>query len=277
MVRMPGFGLDGPWRDRPGFAASMEQVSGLAWVTGYRDGTPNIPGACDPVAGAHAAFAVITALAHRARTGEGQHIELAMLDMASNLVAEQVVEYHAYGHLMTCEENRSRSAAPQGTYLCSNGEWVALAVGSDASWMSLCALLGWDAPSSMATLDGRQAAHDAIDDRVAAWCAARTQKEALGALGGAGVPAEPVVNAFDADKDEQMNARGFWEAVDHPLVGELRYPAWPMKMTPGPERWYRTPAPLLGQHNDEVLGALGVTPSELASLREDGVIGDRLP
>ena len=74
-----------------------------------------------------------------------------------------------------------------------------------------------------------------------------------------------------------MNARGFWEPVDHPLVGELRYPGWPMRLTPGPDRWYRSPAPLLGQHNDEVLGALGVTAAELAELRAAGVIGDRLP
>ncbi len=273
MVRMPGFGLDGPWRDRPGFAASMEQVSGLAWVTGYRDGIPHIPGACDPLAGGHAAFAVLTALAHRERTGEGQHIELAMLDMTANLAAEQVLEYHAYGHLMTCEENRSRTVAPQGTYRCADGEWVALSVGTDEEWAALCDALGRD-PGTYPTLAARQHGHDVIDGWLAEWCASRPQKEALRTIG---VVAEPVVNAYDADKDEQMNARGFWEPLQHPLVGELRYPGWPMRLTPGPERWYRTPAPLLGQHNDEVLGELGVTPAELASLRADRVIGDRLP
>jgi crotonobetainyl-CoA:carnitine CoA-transferase CaiB-like acyl-CoA transferase len=272
MVRMPGFGLTGPWRDRPGFAASMEQVSGLAWVTGYRDGTPNIPGACDPLAGGHAAFAVITALAHREETGQGQHIELAMLDVAANLVAEQVVEYHAYGHLMTCNGNRGPDAAPQGVYQASDGEWVAVAVETDGEWGALGRALAWDAPYPTAA--DRRAAHDAIDARLTDWCAARTQKEVLRVLGAAGVPVEPVVNAYDADKDEQMNGRGFWEAVEHPIVGELRYPGWPMRITPGPQRWYRAPAPLLGQHNDEVLGELGVTPEELDSLRDAGVIGD---
>jgi crotonobetainyl-CoA:carnitine CoA-transferase CaiB-like acyl-CoA transferase len=272
MVRMPGFGLEGPWRDRPGFAASMEQVSGLAWVTGDDDGIPNIPGACDPLQGAHAAFAVITALAHRERTGEGQLVELAMLDMASNLVAEQVLEYHAYGHLMTCDGNRSRTAAPQGTYVCAQGEWVAVSVQTDDEWATVCGLLGRDA-ASYPTSAARLAAHGTIDGWLASWCAARSQKDALRALGPI---AEPVVNAYDADKDEQMNGRGFWEAVDHPLVGELRYPGWPMRLTPGPDRWYRTAAPLLGQHNDEVLRELGVTDAELTALRADRVIGDGL-
>ena len=272
MVRMPGFGLTGPWRDRPGFAASMEQVSGLAWVTGYRNGTPSIPGACDPLAGGHAAFAVIAALAHRERTGQGQHIELAMLDMAANLVAEQVVEYHAYGHLMTCDGNRGPEAAPQGVYQASDGEWIAIAIETDDEWDALCRVLGWT--PNYPTASHRRANHDAIDARIADWCAGRSHKEALRVLGAAAVPVEAVVNAYDADKDEQMNGRGFWERVEHPIVGELRYPGWPMRITPGPERWYRAPAPLLGQHNDEVLSGLGVTPTELASLRDAGVIGD---
>jgi crotonobetainyl-CoA:carnitine CoA-transferase CaiB-like acyl-CoA transferase len=174
---------------------------------------------------------------------------------------------------MRCTENRSHTAAPQGVYRCADGEWVALSVGSDEEWVALCGTLGRVA-SAHPTLAARRAEHDLIDGWVAAWCAARPQKEALGALG---AMAEPVVNAYDADKDEQMNARGFWEPVEHPLVGELRYPGWPMRLTPGPERWYRTPAPLLGEHNDEVLAALGVTPEVRAALRADRVIGDRLP
>ena len=114
MVRMPGFGLEGPWRDRPGFAATMEQVSGLAWITGYADGLPTIPGICDPLAGMHAAFAVLTALEHRARTGEGQLIELAMIDLAANLVVEQVLEHSVYGHLMARQGNRQAGLGHQG-------------------------------------------------------------------------------------------------------------------------------------------------------------------
>jgi len=280
MVRMPGFGLDGPWRDRPGFAASMEQVSGMAWVTGYVGGIPNIPGICDPLAGAHAAFAVITALEHRARTGEGQQIELTMLDMAANLVAEQVIEYHAYGNLMMCEGNRGPTAAPQGVYACDEPEqWVALSVGSDAEWRALRSALGdpdWALDPGLERLAGRQAAHDLLDARLAAWTSTRSQKEILSVLGAAGIAVEPVVHAYDMDRDEQMRARAFWQPIVHPIVGEIDYPGWPVRYSGRPDRPARSPAPLLGQHTAEVLGLeLGVTDEGLQSLRQAGIIGDR--
>jgi crotonobetainyl-CoA:carnitine CoA-transferase CaiB-like acyl-CoA transferase len=277
MVRMPGFGLAGPWRDRPGFAASMEMLSGMAWITGYADGTPNIPGICDPVAGGHAAFAVITALEHRARTGQGQHIELAMVDMAANLIAEQVIEHEVYGNLMHGEGNWGPTASPQGVYACdSPGAWVAVAVETDAQWHAFRAVHGGLDDPRWSTRDGRQPDRAAIDAAIAPWFACRSQKDALRLLGAAGVPAEPVVPAYDVDQDEQMNARGFWEVVDHPLAGEVRYPGWPMRFSGGPDRWFRRPAPLLGEHNADVLaGELGLSEPELSALRAEGVIGDR--
>jgi crotonobetainyl-CoA:carnitine CoA-transferase CaiB-like acyl-CoA transferase len=280
MVRMPGFGLEGPWRDRPGFAASMEMLSGMAWITGYDGGAPNIPGICDPVAGAHAAFAVITALEHRARTGQGQHIELAMLDMAANLIAEQVLEHEVYGHLMRCEGNRSATAAPQGVYACDrSGTWVAISVATDAEWSRLRGALGdpgWARSAVLATVEGRRAAPELLDRGLAEWFASRPRDDALAALRAAAVPAEAVVAAYDVDRDEQMCARRFWEAVDHPVVGTVAYPGWPMRMPACGDPWYRRAAPQLGQHNDEVLGGeLGLTREELDGLRAAGIIGER--
>ena len=96
MVRMPAFGLDGPYRDRPGFATTMEQAAGMAWMTGYEDQPPIVPGGmCDPLAGVHAAYAILVALEHRRRTGRGQHIELPMIELAANVTAEQVIEWSA--------------------------------------------------------------------------------------------------------------------------------------------------------------------------------------
>ncbi len=277
MVRMPGFGLEGPWRDRPGFAATMEQVSGLAWITGYTDRLPIIPGVCDPLAGMHAAFAVLTALEHRARTGEGQLIELAMIDLTAQLVVEQVLEQSVYGHLMARQGNRLAGLGHQGVYACADpDQWIALRVGSDGQWHALRQLIGSPAGVLDPGLDsaaGRSDRAERIDGALAAWFAGQSQKEALAALRSVGVEAEPVTPSYDVDLDEQMNARAFWEEVRHPIVGTKRFPGWPMRYSSRTLPWFAGAAPLLGQHTDEVLRSLGVTEGELAVLRSDQVVG----
>ncbi|HEV3280187.1 MAG TPA: CoA transferase [Acidimicrobiales bacterium] len=279
MVRMPGFGLDGPWRDRPGFAATMEQVSGLAWITGYSDRLPTIPGICDPLAGMHAAFAVLSALEHREQTGEGQMIELAMIDLAAHLTVEQVLERSVYGHLMARQGNRLPGLAHQGVYACIEGDqWIALQVATDVQWGALRAVIGspaWSLDPRLDTVGGRADRADLIDRELKAWFAQLGQKDALSALRSGGVEAEPVIHAYDVDLDEQMNARRFWEEVAHPLVGPMRFPGWPMRYASRTAPWHQRPAPLLGQHNDEVLSELGTTGEELATLRRDGIVGNR--
>ena len=113
MVRMPAFGLDGPWRNNVGFAQTMEQMTGMAWWTGHDFDQPRIPrGPCDPLAGMHSAFAMLLALQQRELTGQGCFIEVSMVEAALNAVAEQVVEYTAYGTILNRLGNRSRDAAP---------------------------------------------------------------------------------------------------------------------------------------------------------------------
>ena len=144
MVRMPAFGLDGPWRDRVGFAQTMEQLTGMAWLTGFADGPPVIPrGPCDPLAGLHALVALLVALEHRARTGRGQLIEATMVEAALNAAAEMVLEHGAYGTHLARDGNRGPVGAPQNLYACRGDDrWLALAVTSDAQWR---ALVGADA------------------------------------------------------------------------------------------------------------------------------------
>ena len=279
MVRMPGFGLDGPWREHPGFAATMEQVSGLAWITGYTDRLPTIPGICDPLAGMHAAFATLTALEYRAQTGEGQMIELAMIDLAAGLVVEQVLEQSVYGHLMARQGNRQPGLAHQGVYACLEADqWVAVRVASDEEWRSLRAALGspvWALDHGLDTTDGRSERAEELDTELGSWFAGQSQKDALSVVRAAGVGAEPVVHSYDVDLDEQMNARAYWEEVSHPVVGPKRFPGWPMRHAVRTVPWFRLPAPLLGEHNDEVLESVGVRHGERERLRADGVIGTR--
>ena len=243
VLRLPAFGLAGPWRDRPGFAQTMEQITGMAWRTGYEGGPPIIPGGfVDPAVGVHAATALVAAIVHRDRTGEGQLVEMPMIEVAAAMTAEQVAEYSAYGELLG---RRGES----GVYRCEGeGEqWVAVHRGSD----------------------------DLPPEERAAWCAERPPDQAAKELLDAGIPAAPMVPAFRALDDPQLRARGFFEPVEHPLVGEQEYPGWPMRFSGGPDRYWRDPAPLLGQHTDAVLaGELGVDRDELARLRGRRVIGD---
>lgn len=282
MLRMPAFGLDGPSRDRPGFAPTMEQAAGMAWMTGYEDQPPIVPGGmCDPLAGVHAAYAILVALEHRRRTGEGQHIEMAMIDVAANVTAEQVIEWSAYGQLLGRQANRGPLAAPQGVYGCAGEEqWVAVAVANDAEWRALVAALGdpaWAMDPELASEQGRRRLHDLVDAEMSAWCATRARDEVLSVLRRAGVPAQPVVPAPQIDRDPQMLARGFWQEVGHPVAGTHLYPSWPFRLTPPLDAgWYRCHAPLLGQHTEEVLTAeLGLDEAELARLRDAKVIGTR--
>jgi crotonobetainyl-CoA:carnitine CoA-transferase CaiB-like acyl-CoA transferase len=148
---------------------------------------------------------------------------------------------------------------------------------NDDQWSALCEVIGavsWLELPEFATLEGRRSAHDRLDGKIGAWCAGRSLGAAIEALGKAG--AEPVIGAYAIDENEQMEARGFWEPVNHDVVGEHRFPGWPMRLSGGPERSYRSPAPLLGQHNEEVLTqVLGIDLNDLAELREAGVIGER--
>jgi crotonobetainyl-CoA:carnitine CoA-transferase CaiB-like acyl-CoA transferase len=279
VLRMPAFGLAGPWRDRTGFAPSIEQVSGLAWITGYPDQPLIVRGACDPLGGAHAAFALLLALERRRATGEGMLIEVPLVEPGLNLAAEQVVEYSAYGRLLVRDGNRGPAAAPQGCYRCGDGSWLALAVASDAQWQALRGALGdpeWARDPALAEASGRRAAHDAIDAHLGAWLAREGVEAAAERLLAAGVPASPLINAYQLMPNPQLEHRGFFQELRHPVTGTKRYPGLPWRCAGWGPPWHASPPPTLGQHNEEVLGGeLGLGEGELATLREKRVIGTR--
>jgi crotonobetainyl-CoA:carnitine CoA-transferase CaiB-like acyl-CoA transferase len=280
LVRMPAFGLSGPWRDNVGFAQTMEQMTGLAWLTGHVEDQPRIQrGPCDPLAGMHAAFATLVALEERRTTGHGSPIECTMVEGALNAASEQIVEYAAYGAVLQREGNRAPHAAPQGLYACRGEEqWLALSIENDAQWRALVERLGAPAWATDAALDhhaGRREAHDRIDAALGEWSADRELGETVEWLVAAGVPAAPVVDPRCASTHPQLRARGFFEAVDHPVVGEHPTPAAPFRYA-SVERWIRSPAPTLGQHNHEILGELlGLDEQTLRSLEAEAVIGER--
>ncbi len=284
LVRMPAFGLSGPWRDHTGFAQTMEQMTGLAWITGHRDDQPRIQrGPCDPLAGMHAAFALLVALAERDATGRGIHVEVPMVEGALNAAAEPLLEWTAYGRRMERDGNRGPDAAPQGLYPCrghspETPRWLALSVASDAQWAALRRVLrdpGWAADAALATHAGRRAAHDAIDARLRPFFTELEREVALAELVAAGIPAAPVLDPREAHRQPQLAARGFFEEVAHPAVGTHATPTVPFRYA-SVSRWLRRPAPTLGQHSREVLGSLlGLSPAELDALEAARVIGER--
>lgn len=287
MVRMPAFGLEGPWRDRTGFAYTMEQVSGLAWVTGEPDEPPLTPnGICDPMAGAHATIAALLGLEHRRRTGRGMFIEVPMVGSALNLAAEQVIEYSAYGRLLQRRGNRGPTAAPQNIYRCaadagdkSRERWIAIAVCSDSQWHALRQAVGdppWARDECLRTMVGRGLAQDRIDAELSAWCASRAATETADMLCAAGIPAAAVVLPYETRLNPQLQARGFFEPLKHPVVGPVLHEGWPVRFAAGPQRFHRMPAPMLGEHNSEILSSLlGISDAEIGALEAAGVIGSR--
>jgi crotonobetainyl-CoA:carnitine CoA-transferase CaiB-like acyl-CoA transferase len=279
MCRMPAFGLDGPWSDRVGFAQTVEQVSGLSWATGYADGPPVAPnGPCDPLGGAHAAFAMLVALRERERTGEGSLIEVPLVESALNLAAEELLEYSAFGLLGERLGNRSRAHAPQGVYRCVGDDvWIALSVNDD-TWPALRRVLGdpdWSSNPAFATVAGRFEAHDEIDAHLSEWLVGQKVEEAVETLTSAGVAAAPVIDHRDVVTHPLFEDRGFAEWIEHPVTGRILVTAMPFRHS-RIERWLRRPAPTLGQHNSEVLSMiLGLSDEEIQELESQKIIGTR--
>jgi crotonobetainyl-CoA:carnitine CoA-transferase CaiB-like acyl-CoA transferase len=279
MARMPAFGLDGPWRDRGGFAMTVEQASGLAWRTGWDD-QPLVPrGPCDVLGAYHTVLGILAALEHERETGEGLLVESPLVEAALNIAAEQVLEWTANGVLLGRDGNRSIDAAPQGVYPSADDDrWVVLSVASDDQWDALRTAMGdpaWAADPALTTLDGRRTAHDAIDEQLSTWLTGLPQLAAVELLASFGVPAAPTIDPRRLNHLPQLEARGWLEAMDHPVAGTVRYESLPMAFSAMPRPVYRRPAPTLGQHNREVLAALGLSDDEIARLEADQLIGTR--
>jgi crotonobetainyl-CoA:carnitine CoA-transferase CaiB-like acyl-CoA transferase len=287
MVRMPGFGLTGPWRDNPAFGHVIENISGLTWLTGYPDLGPFEPyGGGDSIAGMHALVGLLMALDRRSRTGAGAQVEATMVDALLNVTAEQIVEWSANERLLMRDGNRGPVAAPQGLYLTSEvtandvrDSWVAIAVTDEEQWSALSKAVGhpeWASDPALATMDGRREHHDEIDAAIAEWCDSRTGDDIVEELWPLGVPVAKVTSTQLQPELAPVAARSFFEELEHPLTGTCRYSTLPIRFSRGPARHHVRHAPLLGEHTDEVLLGLGVDAAELALLEERGVTG-RVP
>ena len=258
VARMPAFGLDGPWRDRVGFAPTMEQIAGLAWVTGLPDGLPIPPrGACDPLAGVHAAFAVTAALSFADRTGVGQLVELPMIETVLNVTAIQPMEAEVFGVTLSRRGNRGHGRVVQNLYRCAgDDDWIAVTIPPTTSGSALVDVMGrppWTDDHRFGTLAGRREQTDEIDRQLQDWFGGQDLRVRWMTLPAAGIPVAPVVSPSLVTENHQLNDRGFLETLEHPRTGSGRYPRPPFAPLDGQRAWLMRPPPTLGEHNDEVL------------------------
>ena len=282
MVRISAFGATGAWRERGGFAQTMEQITGMAWITGHAEGPPLIPrGACDPIGGMHAIVALLMALEHRDRTGEGQLVEVPLVETSANVAAEVVIEWSAYGRELVRDGNHGPEGSPQGVYRCQGTDsWVAVSVLEEAHWHRLVAAVGapsWACQPAFATVAGRRQGADVIDRGLSAWSGSRSAEDAASTLRQHGVPSTVVTPADRIDEIPQLRGRDFWIPIDHPVAGCHEGPGWPIRFSGMRSSWPGGPAPTLGQHNQDVLmGDLGLTAAQLEDLAQRGIVGQTM-
>jgi crotonobetainyl-CoA:carnitine CoA-transferase CaiB-like acyl-CoA transferase len=225
-------------------------------MTGYPDGNPVSPYCVgDANAGLHALTALLLALQH----GDGVFVEAAMVDAALSIAAEQITEYARNGRLLQRNGNRGTDVVLQNLYATADGddEWVAISVVTDDQLRALGDVMG----------------QTASDDSVATWCATRSGDEIVKVLWDVGIPVGRVMQPHEQPDLEQLQSRGFFETVDHPITGPARHSTLPMRFSSRERPFHARHAPLLGEHNVEILRGLGLTDDEIAVLEADGVIG----
>ncbi len=278
-VKLSSQGDSGPERDYGSLGSTLEQTAGLASITGYLDGVPLTTNRVypDPVAGVLAVGALIAGLRRARRRGIGSLVDCSQREATVGLLGEAMMDYAFNGRVQRPMGNRSAIGAPQGVYPCAGGDqWIAIAVESDAEWRSLREAMGdpvWAKDASLDRVEGRRARHDEIDGELAAWTRGFDHCNLMHRLQRLGVPAGAVLTGRELLRDPHLEARGWWEALVPPEIGEAhRFVTAPWRLSASPFR-PSTPAPLLGEHNDRVYREiLGVGGEEYTALQAAGVI-----
>jgi crotonobetainyl-CoA:carnitine CoA-transferase CaiB-like acyl-CoA transferase len=281
MARFPGFGTTGPYRDFKGYAPTMEAVAGHTYLRGYRDSDPSwTPGSGygDPNAGVHVAFAIQAALYARERTGEGQLIDLSHVEAVLPHLAYAFMDYSMNRRVQKTWGNRHPSKAPNGYFPCAGeNQWIGIAVHSDEAFGALAGLM--ERPelaveSRFADVVSRYRHQDELEILVAKWTRRYAPRELRERLQAVGIAAAEVATPEALRNDPHLAERDFWQKIAHPAAGTHRYPAPVGKLRHHPIG-IRTPAPLLGQHNEEVLkGLIGISDNRYDQLIERQIIGE---
>ncbi|MFJ8080540.1 CaiB/BaiF CoA transferase family protein [Streptomyces sp. NPDC096205] len=276
LTRVTAFGQFGPSSRRPGFGTLAEAMSGFAALTGEPDAPPTLPpfGLADSIAGLATAYAVMTALAARDRTGRGQVVDLALIEPILAALGPQPTWYDQLGYVQERTGNRSANNAPRNTYRTADGSWVAVSTSAQSIAERVLRLVGRpeliDEPW-FATGADRARHADVLDEAVGTWIADRTRTEVLQAFEKADAAIAPVQDVRDVMTDPQYTALDTVTTVDDPDLGPLRMQnvLFRLSATPGAIRWAGRPH---GADTEAVLTELGLTESELTALRAEGAL-----
>jgi benzylsuccinate CoA-transferase BbsF subunit len=288
MISLSGYGDTGPYRDYVAYGPAQVPLSGLSALTGYKGWPPMHSGFsyADPNAGVHGAFAVLAALYHRMKTGEGQYIDMSQWECAMALLPEAILDYTFNRHEPERIGNCDPHMAPHGIYRCLDrpeqiggnviDQFVAIACADDIDWGRLAREIGRPELASdakFATLEGRKRNEDELDAIIAAWTSNQRAHDVAEMLQNAGVPAAVVAdNKYLAEEDAHLKSRDYFVYRNHPEVGSRQHAGIPWRMT-RTETIVRSAAPTIGQHTDEVLvGLLGYSREEVAEMRAAGAL-----
>lgn len=281
MVRMPGYGLNGPYRDFRGLGSHMEAIAGHTLIRSYPDTEPGqqpdvFP--ADAAGGAAAVFATVIALLHRRKTGEGQLVEFATAENFMPLIGDFILDYTMNDRLWKQMGNTDRYMAPHNIYPCAGDDrWIAIACRDDKDWAGLCQVMGnptWANEPKFADSLSRYQNRDDLDDLIAEWAKDKNDRVLMHTLQALGVPAGMLFDDKDSLEDPHLNERDFFDTVTHGEAGTHLYPGIQFKMRNTPNH-IRLPAAMLGEHNVYVYKTLlGYSDAEYARLEQQGHIGN---
>ena len=272
MLSISGYGQYGPYRGYVGYGPPAASLTGFFSTSGYEGGPPSEIGVsyADPNAGIFAATALMSALVHRARTGEGQYIDLSQWEAALVLMPEAMLEFAMNGKQPERAGNHDRVMSPHECYRASGDDkWVSIAVGTDDEWRALCKVMGQPSladDSRFRTAALRKQNEAALDQIVTAWTSQHDRWEITEKLQRAGVAAFPPLSNKDLTEDRHMRERGYLVELEHPEVGCRTHAGIPWTMSGTPCQ-VRKPAPLRGADTESVLTSLlGYTKADIERL-----------
>lgn len=271
-------GQSGPAAAFAGYGYHASAIAGFCEVTGWPDLAPDGPWMAytNTIAPRLLVATIMAALDHRRRTGQGQYIDAAQVEMALHFLAPQIIDFNVGGRVVSRNGNRSDTMAPHGAYPCrGDDQWCAIAVESEEQWDALRRALGdpaWARDDRFRTAEGRLRHQDEIDRHLSEWARGRSALDVMHLLQSVGVPAGVVQRSSDLLRDPQLAHRRFFRYMDHPEMGNVPYSGHQFRIR-GYDSGPRFPAPLLGQHNELVLrDILGMTDDEITEVLAAGAI-----